>query len=100
MAIGINESISAPEARRLYAEGRRLQVAGKLKQAVAYLHRAIERDVRFAEAYFNRGACHYTLGNYRLARKDLDAAAVLGCGEAQLWSKFDSRSCANQADGQ
>ena len=95
-----HKSTSAAEARRLYAEGCQLQDAGKLKQAVSSLSKAIACDARFAEAYFNRGACHYMLGNYRLARNDLDAAAVLGCGEAQLWSKFDSRSCAKQEDGQ
>lgn len=88
----LNKSISTPEASRLYAEGCRLQSAGRLKQAVLYMSRAIECDGRFARAYFKRGACHYMLGNYRLARNDLDAASVLGCGDAQLWSRFDSRS--------
>ena len=49
---------------------------------------AINENPLYAEAYFIRGACHYALGSYRQADEDLDAAAVLGCRDAQFWSKY------------
>lgn len=78
-------------ARQLYKSGCRLKHAGKLKEAVAVLSKTIDCDRRYAEAYFIRGACHYMLGRFTLAAEDMDAAALLGCEEAQLWSKYDTR---------
>ena len=92
MVKNLKESKTTTHARRLYVRGCQLQQAGKLDEAVSELSRAIECDARCAEAYFSRGACHYMLGHYRLARNDLDAAAVLGCEEALLWSRYDNRS--------
>ena len=80
------------EAHRFYQKGRRLQHAGRLNEAVSELNKAIECNARYAEAYFHRGACHYMLGHYQFARNDMNAAALLGCEEAQLWSKYDSSS--------
>lgn len=74
-----------------YEKGCELKRAGNLKEAVSDFAKAIECDIRFAEAYFTRGTCYYLLGQYQLAMIDMDAAALLGCKEAQLWSRFDTR---------
>ena len=50
---------------------------------------AIDRNAGFAEAFFKRGVCYYLLGNSRLASQDLEAASLLGCHEALLWSRYD-----------
>jgi hypothetical protein len=50
---------------------------------------AIDRNTGFAEAFFKRGVCYYLLGNSRLAARDLEAASLLGCQEALLWSRYD-----------
>lgn len=78
-------------AREWYEKGCELKRAGNLKEAVSDFAKAIDCDTRFAEAYFIRGACYYLLGQYQLAMIDMDAAALLGCKEAQLWSRFDTR---------
>ncbi len=71
-----------------YEEGRRLTRNGSHREAIEALDLAIDRNPLYAEAYFVRGACHYTLGSYRQAGDDLDAAALLGCRDAQFWSKY------------
>ena len=71
-----------------YDEGRRLTRNGSHREAIKALDLAIDRNPLYAEAYFVRGACQYTLGNYRQAGDDLDAAALLGCRDAQFWSKY------------
>ena len=78
-------------ARQIYERGCLLKRAGKLNEALTELSKAIDCDRRYADAYFLRGACHYMLGHYPLAANDMDAAALLGCEEARLWSKFDFR---------
>jgi hypothetical protein len=45
-----------------------------------------------AEAFFKRGVCYYLLGNIRLAAHDLEAASLLGCREALMWSRYDIQS--------
>ena len=72
-----------------YEKGCRLKHAGKLKEALVAFSAVIDRDAGWAEAYFRRGVCHYLLGNCHLASYDMDAATVLGCRDAQLWSRFD-----------
>ena len=71
-----------------YEKGRRLTQNGRHKEAVEALTLAIDKNPLYAEAYFARGACHYALGSYRQAGDDLDAAALLGCRDAQFWSKY------------
>ena len=70
-----------------YERGRRLTRDGCHREAIEALNLAITKDPAYAEAYFVRGACHYALGNYCQAGDDIDAAAVLGCRDAQFWSK-------------
>ena len=70
-----------------YEKACRLSRNGSHREAIEALNLAIEKNPRFAEAYFIRGACQYTLGNYRDAGEDLDAAAILGCRDAQFWSR-------------
>ena len=79
---------SGSSAREWYQKGCDLKSAGRLAEAVAAFTTAIERDTGFAEAYFNRGACHYLLGRYHLTAQDMDAASLLGCDKAWLWGKF------------
>ena len=71
-----------------YEEGRRLTQEGCHREAIEAFNLAIDKNPTYAEAYFVRGACHYALRNYRQAGDDLDAAALLGCRDAQFWSKF------------
>ena len=70
-----------------YEKGRRLSRHGGHKDAIEALTEAIKENPLHAEAYFLRGACQYALGNYQDAGKDLDAAAILGCRDAQFWSR-------------
>jgi tetratricopeptide (TPR) repeat protein len=72
-----------------YEEGCKLTRAGKLSEAVAAFTEAIDRNTGFAEAFLKRGVCYYLLGSSRLAAHDLEAASLLGCQEALLWSRYD-----------
>lgn len=72
-----------------YKKGRRLTRNSRHREAIEALNLAIDQNPRHAEAYFARGACHYALGSYQQAGDDLDAAALLGCREAQFWSKYE-----------
>ena len=63
--------------------------AGKLQEAVTAFSSVIDCNAGWAEAYFRRGVCYYLLGNCRLASYDMDAATLLGCRDAQLWSRYD-----------
>jgi tetratricopeptide (TPR) repeat protein len=67
--------------------GRLLTRDGRHKEAIEALNQAIAKDPAYAEAYFARGACYYALGRYDQAGDDIDAAATLGCRDAQFWSK-------------
>ena len=65
-------------------EIRDLAYAGKRKlEALGVV--ATKRDAHIAQFRF------YLLDQYQLAGVDMDAAALLGCKEAQLWSRFDMR---------
>ncbi len=79
--------LNAPD---LLVEGRRLTLLGDYSSAVNVFNLAINQNREFAEAYFRRGACYYMLGYYRRATDDLNAASLLGCRDAQLWSKFET----------
>ena len=84
-------------AHEWYDKGCELKRAGKLMEAVASFKKAIDYDTQFADAYFTRGACYYLLGQYQLAGMDMDAATLLGCQDAQLWSRFDM-NCMTESD--
>ena len=62
---------------------------GLTKEAIQAFNLAIDMQIESAQAFFNRGVCHYRLGNYRQANDDLGAAALLGCKDAYPWSKFE-----------
>ena len=81
-----------------YAKGCRLSRQGSHNEAIEALTAAIKENPLHAEAYFVRGACQYALGNYHDAGDDLDAAAVLGCREAQFWSKHSIPPIASRTD--
>jgi len=77
------------EAQSWYKEGCILSNTGKLPEAITAFTAAIDGNSGWAEAYFKRGVCYYLLGNCRLASYDMDAATLLGCRDAQLWSRYD-----------
>jgi tetratricopeptide (TPR) repeat protein len=81
-----------------YAEVLQLKQKGQHQKAIRAFDRAIDHKMRFAESYFARGICYYKLGNSRQAMDDLDAAALLGCKDAQFWSKHD-RNRIQRSDG-
>jgi tetratricopeptide (TPR) repeat protein len=85
-------------AREWLDEGKRLKEKKRHKEAIAAFNLAIQKNCRYAEAYFARGACHYLIGNYRQSGDDLDAAALFGCREAQLWSVFGTKPSGESAD--
>ena len=64
---------------------------GRTKEAIQAFDLAINMNIACAQAFFNRGVCHYRLGNYRQAKDDLEAATLLGCRDASLWSKFQPK---------
>jgi tetratricopeptide (TPR) repeat protein len=72
-----------------YHDGERLRSSGRYAEAISAFSHAIKRNRLFADAYFSRGACHYTLRQFQQAREDLNAAALFGCRVAQLWSRFE-----------
>jgi tetratricopeptide (TPR) repeat protein len=86
------------EAKDWYEKGKRLTSAGCHKEAIEAFTAAIHKNSEYAEAYFVRGACHYVTGNYRQAMEDLDAAALLGCQDAQFWSKYGKHATENSGD--
>jgi len=85
----MTERKSDPYIQNLYEEGCRLTQAGKLQQALMAFTSVIDCNAGWAEAYFRRGVCYYLLGNCLMASCDMDAATLLGCRDAQLWSRFD-----------
>jgi len=70
-----------------YKRGQDLIQGGGHREAVEALDRAIAKDPACADAYFARGACYYKLGRYDRAGDDIDAAAILGCRDAQFFSR-------------
>ena len=77
-------------AHAWYEQGRFLADSGKHKEAVHAFSAALKEDPEFAEAYFGRSASNYLLGRYSQANEDLDAASLLGCRDAQFWSRYES----------
>ena len=78
---------SSFSAKDWYRRGQGLTQDGCHREAIEALDQAIANDPTCAEAYFARGACHYKLGRYDQAGDDIDAAAILGCRDAQFWSR-------------
>jgi tetratricopeptide (TPR) repeat protein len=74
-----------------FERGQRLVRDGRQREAIEAFNLAIAKDPAYAEAYFVRGACYYALGSYYQAADDIDAAAILGCRDAQFWSKHAIR---------
>ena len=70
-----------------YEKGHGLSRKGSHREAIEALNLAIAENPLHAKSYFVRGACQYSLGNFREAGDDLDAAAILGCQDAQFWSR-------------
>ena len=70
-------------------------VASRILQA---FDRAVDFHNGYAEAYFGRGACYYKLGQYLRATDDINAASVLGCEAAQIWSKYERATIKDSDD--
>ena len=88
-------------AKDWFEKGRRLAREGRHKEAIEAFNLAIAEIPAYAEAYFARGACYYALGSYHHAADDIDAAAILGCRDAQFWSKHATQPLTRRAeDGQ
>ena len=79
------------DAKDWYEKGRRKMTAGNYTEAIQAFDLVIDKKIKFARAYFNRGVCNYRLGNYRQAKSDLEAAALLGCRDAFFWSKYETK---------
>ena len=79
--------VSGSSAKDWYERGQGLTQDGRHGKAIEAFSRAIAKKPAYAEAYFARGACYYKLGRYDQAGDDIDAAAILGCRDAQFWSK-------------
>ena len=86
------------DAKDWYERGQRLTQDGRHGEAIEALSQAIAENPAYAEAYFARGACYYALGRYDQAGDDIDAAAILGCRDAQFWSKHSIPPIAISAD--
>lgn len=79
-----------------YRKGLQLKQKGHYQKAIQSFNQAIDKKIKFADAYFERGVCFYKLGNNRQATDDLAAAAMLGCEAAEFWSKYDRKNFKNQ----
>jgi tetratricopeptide (TPR) repeat protein len=79
--------VSGFSANDWYGRGQEFTRDGRHKEAIEAFDQAIAIDPACGEAYFARGACCYKLGRYDQAGDDIDAAAILGCRDAQFWSK-------------
>lgn len=86
-------------AQDCFERGRRLTRDGRHQEAIEAFNLAIDKIPAYAEAYFARGACYYTLGSYHQAADDIDAAAILGCRDAQFWSKHATQPVITSANG-
>jgi tetratricopeptide (TPR) repeat protein len=78
------------DAQQWYEKGKILARMGKNMEAIEAFGSALAGNPELAEAYFARSACHYLLGRYQQAAADLDAASLLGCRDAQFWSKYEN----------
>ena len=87
------------DARQWYRKGRILADAGKHREAVEAFTAALKKDAELGEAYFARSASHYLLGRYPQAAADLDAAALMGCRDAQFWSRYENGIIEDEEDG-
>ena len=65
--------------------------AGCYPEAIQAFNLAIDKKIECTQAYFNRGVCHYRLGNYRQVKNDLEAAALPGCKNALFLSKNETK---------
>ena len=86
-------------AQDWFEKGRLLARDGCHQEAIKALNLAIAKVPAYADAYFIRGACYYALGSYHQAADDIDAAAILGCREAQFWSKYATQPVINNKIG-
>ena len=77
-------------AEKWFREGLSLRREGEFRRAIEAFDRAIEADRDFAEAYFEKGVCHYSLKNHKDICDNMDAATLLGCARAQMWSRFET----------
>jgi tetratricopeptide (TPR) repeat protein len=77
--------------KNYFEQGRRQMSDGRIKEAIHAFDLAIGMKIECADSFFNRGVCHYRIGNFRQAKEDLEAAALLGCNDASLWGKYQRK---------
>ena len=87
------------DAQEWFEKGQLLARDGRHQEAIETLNLAIAKVPAYADAYFIRGACYYALGSYHQAADDIDAAAILGCRDAQFWSKHPIQPVKSSAEG-
>ena len=68
-------NIMAVTEKDWYQKGLQLKQKGHYQKAIHAFNQAIDNQIKFAQAYFERGICFYKLGNNRQATDDLAAAA-------------------------
>jgi len=73
--------------KTMFENGLVLRAEGKYLESIKAFTLVIEQNSELGKAYFERAVCYYKLGSYLKAKSDLKAATVLGCEEAQFWSR-------------
>ena len=78
---------SEMDARSWYNKGQKLALSRKYSEAVKAFDKAIEEDITFADAYYERGVCYHKLGDYHREVSDINTAAKHGNVSAQIYKK-------------
>jgi tetratricopeptide (TPR) repeat protein len=77
---------SEMDARSWYNKGQKLALSRKYSEAVKAFDKAIEEDITFADAYYERGLCYHKLGDYHREIDDINTAAKHGNVSAQIYT--------------
>jgi tetratricopeptide (TPR) repeat protein len=70
-------SASAQSPFDYFEKGKQLQKMGRSEDAIAHYDECLKLDQKFAEAFFNRGAAHFSLGQYFKSIRDFTAVSEL-----------------------
>jgi len=68
-----------------YQQGMKKLAGGHGADALADFSAAVAQDPRFADAYFYRGACYFTLSNYTAAVNDFNQVTELEPGNGRAF---------------
>ena len=75
-----------PTARDYFDRAYQFVDAGNIQDAISLYTLSIEKDPRFADAYYNRGVMHYFLKNYRQAIEDFDKTIALNPSHSMAYA--------------